>query len=183
MEVLIISKELKTNEEIRAKEVRMVDDNGEQLGIMVTRDALKLAQERELDLVEISPNGKPPVCKLMNYGKYRFEQSKREKEARKKQKVVSVKEVKFRLGIEEHDYQVKAKAAQKFLQDGDKLKVTIMFRGRERAHTEAGTVICMKLAKQLEELASIESRPSVEGRNMIMVLAPRSDKTAKKTEE
>ena len=124
--------------------MRLVSPAGEQLGIFSVREALKIAQEQNLDLVEVAPNGKPPVCRIMDYGKYRFEQSKREREARKKQKVINIKEVKFRLGIEEHDFQVKARNAIRFLEAGDKVKVTIMFRGRE-THADLGRNICLNL--------------------------------------
>jgi translation initiation factor IF-3 len=155
--------------------VRLVSPAGEQLGIFSVREALKIAQEQNLDLVEVAPNGKPPVCRIMDYGKYRFEQSKREREARKKQKVINIKEVKFRLGIEEHDFQVKARNAIRFLEAGDKVKVTIMFRGREISHADLGRNICLKLAEQLKEIASVEKPPKVEGKNMIMILVPTQD--------
>lgn len=161
------------NEEIRVREIRLVDENQEQLGVMSPQAALKIAQERNLDLVEIAPTARPPVCRLMDYGKYRFEQNKREKEAKKKQKIINIKEVKFRLNIEEHDFQIKAHNAERFLLDGDKVKVTIMFRGREVSHAASGKVICDKLAEQLREIAVVEKKPDVEGRNMIMVLAPK----------
>ncbi|MDS1030798.1 translation initiation factor IF-3 [Bacillota bacterium LX-D] len=176
MEVKIISKDLRVNEEIRAREVRLVDTNGDQLGILALKDALKLAQERGVDLVEVASAAKPPVCRIMDFGKYSYEQSKREKEARKKQKVINVKEVKFRLGIDEHDFQVKARNAIKFLQSGDKVKVTIMFRGREISHTDLGKELCLKLANQLSDIAGVEKAPNVEGKNMTMILSPKQDK-------
>ncbi len=128
-----------------------------------------------MDLVEVAPAAKPPVCRIIDYGKYRYEQSKREKEARKNQKIINVKEVKFRLGIEEHDFQVKAKNAAKFLKSGDKVKVTVMFRGREISHADLGKAICTKLANQLSDIAVVEKQPNVEGRNMTMILAPKQD--------
>lgn len=155
--------------------MRLVGTDGEQLGIMPVREALKVAYDQGLDLVEVAPNAKPPVCRIMDYGKYRFEQSKREREARKKQKVINIKEVKFRLGIEEHDFQVKAKNAVRFLKAGDKVKVTVMFRGREISHADLGKEICLKLANQLQDIASVEKPPNVEGRNMTMILAPKQD--------
>jgi len=164
---------LRVNEEIRVREVRLVGDDGEQLGIMPVKEALKIAQDKGLDLVEVAPNGKPPVCRVMDYGKYRFEQSKRDREARKKQKVINIKEVKFRLAIEEHDFQVKARNAIRFLEAGDKVKVTVMFRGREISHSELGKELCLKLAEQLKDIAIVEKPPKVEGRNMTMVLAPK----------
>lgn len=171
----IISKDLRVNEEIRAREVRLVGSDGEQLGIMPVREALKVAGEHNMDLVEVAPNAKPPVCRIMDYGKYKFEQSKREREARKKQKVINIKEVKFRLGIEEHDFQVKARNAIRFLQAGDKVKVTVMFRGREISHSDLGRNICQKLANQLQDIASVEKPPNVEGRNMTMILVPKQE--------
>ena len=161
-------------EDIRSAEVRLVSDNeDEQLGIMSARDALRMAHERELDLVEIAPNGKPPVCKLMDYGKYRFDQLKRDKEAKKNQRIVSLKEVKLRINIEEHDFEVKAKNAQKFLAGKDKVKVTIMFRGREITHPEQGIELCRRMAERLADVASVEKAAKVEGRNMTMILAPK----------
>ena len=175
--LIVISKEsLRINEEIRAREVRVVADEGEQLGIMSGRDALNLALERHMDLVEIAPNAKPPVCRIMDYGKYRYEQKKRKKEARKKQKTFDIKEVKLRPGIEDHDFDVKFKNAVRFLEDGDKVKVTIMFRGRELSHPELGEVLLTKMAKQLEDLAVIERAAKLEGKNMIMIVSPKVNK-------
>ena len=167
---------MRINEEIRAREVRVVADEGEQLGIMSGRDALNLALERHMDLVEIAPNAKPPLCRIMDYGKYRYEQQKREKEARKKQKTFDIKEVKLRPGIEDHDFDVKFKNAVRFLEDGDKVKVTIMFRGRELSHPELGEVLLTKMAKQLEDLAVIERAAKLEGKNMIMIVSPKVNK-------
>ncbi|NCD09671.1 MAG: translation initiation factor IF-3 [Negativicutes bacterium] len=167
---------MRINEEIRAREVRVVADEGEQLGIMSGRDALNLALERHMDLVEIAPNAKPPVCRIMDYGKYRYEQQKRDKEARKKQKTFDIKEVKLRPGIEDHDFDVKFKNAVRFLEDGDKVKVTIMFRGRELSHPELGEVLLIKMAKQLEGLAVIERAAKLEGKNMIMIVSPKANK-------
>ena len=143
---------------------------------MSLEEALALAENRHLDLVEIAPNAKPPVCRIMDYGKYLYEQQKREKEARKRQKVVDVKEVKLRPGIEEHDFDVKTKNAIRFLTDGDRVKVTIMFRGRELSHPELGEVLLVKMADKLSELAIVERRPKLEGKNMIMIVAPKSAK-------
>lgn len=155
-------------------EVRLVsNDNDEQLGVLSVKEAMKIAHERELDLVEIAPNAKPPVCKLMDYGKYRFEQLKREKEAKKNQRVTSIKEVKLRINIEAHDFEVKAKNAEKFLSAKDKVKVTIMFRGREISHPELGVEVCERFAERLAEVAVVEKPAKAEGRNMIMILAPR----------
>ncbi|MCQ2374093.1 MAG: translation initiation factor IF-3 [Phascolarctobacterium sp.] len=167
---------MRINEEIRAREIRVVVDGGEQLGIMSSREALQIAAERHLDLVEISPNAKPPVCKIMDFGKYRYEQQKREKEARKKQKTFDIKEVKLRPGIEQHDFEVKLKNAVRFLEDGDKVKVTIMFRGRELSHPELGEVLLNRMADEMKELAVVERVPKLEGKNMIMIVAPKPKK-------
>ena len=156
---------MRINEEIRAREVRVIANGGEQLGIMSSRDALKLALENHLDLVEIAPTAKPPVCRIMDYGKYRYEQQKREKEARKKQKTFDIKEVKLRPGN-----------AVRFLEDGDKVKVTIMFRGRELSHPELGEVLLNRMAQQLKEIAVVERVPKLEGKNMIMIVAPKPAK-------
>ena len=155
------------------KEVRLVSEDGEQLGIIPIRDALMMAEEKGVDLVEVAPSAKPPVCRMMDYGKFKFEQSKREKEARKKQKIISIKEVKMRPNIEEHDFQVKAKNARKFLTEGDKLKFTIMFRGRQITHPELGEKLCLKLAAELSDISAVEKSPKVEGRNMVMILVPK----------
>ena len=162
---------MRINDEIRAREVRVVSDENEQLGIMSLRDALAMAEEQELDLVEVAPNGKPPVCRIMNYGKYRYEQQKREKEAKKKQKVFVLKEVKLRPNIEDHDFYVKLKNAQRFLADGDKVKVTIMFRGRELSHPELGQAVLVRFADELKDIANVEKSAKLEGRNMTMILA------------
>lgn len=167
---------MRTNEEIRAREVRVIGSDGEQLGIMSGREAQQLAYEKHLDLVEIAPTAKPPVCRIMDYGKYRYEQQKREKESRKKQKTFDIKEVKLRPGIEEHDFNVKFKNAVRFLEDGDKVKVTIMFRGRELSHPELGEVLLNKMAAQLKEMAVVERQPKLEGKNMIMIVAPKPSK-------
>ncbi len=145
------------------------------MGIVSPKEGLQIAMDKGMDLVEVSPAAKPPVCRIMDYGKYMFELSKKERESRKKQKTVNVKEVKFRVGIEEHDFQTKARNAIKFIENGDKVKVTIMFRGREITHSELGTVICLKLAKQLEDIANVEKPPKLEGKNMTMILVPKSE--------
>ena len=161
---------------IRAKEVRLIGPEGEAYDIVPLSKAKEIAREAGLDLVEVAPQAKPPVCKVMDYGKFKYDKLKRQKEAKKKQKTIVVKEVKFRIKIEEHDFQVKAKNARKFLLAGNKLKVTIMFRGRERSHPEMGRDICLKLAKQMEEISTIEKMPKAEGRNMIMILNPLPEK-------
>ncbi len=164
------------NEDIREREVRVVDESGEQLGIMPTPQALKLAEERQLDLVNIAPSAKPPVCKLMDYGKYRFEQSKREKEIKKNQKIIETKEVRLSATIEDHDIDVRYRQAVKFLQDGNKVKVSIRFRGRQIAHSEIGTDVMQNFAERIKEYGTVEKKPVIEGRNMTMVLAPRDPK-------
>ncbi len=168
-----INKELLINHKIRAREVRLIGAEGEQLGIMPLEDALNLARERNLDLVNIAPQAKPPVCRIMDFGKYKFEQSKREKEARKKQKTTSVKEIKMRPNIEKHDFQVKVRNGIRFLQNGDKVKASVVFRGREITHPEIGRVLCSKLAEELQQFANVERDPKIEGRNMVMILSPK----------
>ncbi len=160
---------------IRGTEVRLIgEDNNEQLGIMSLKEAQKLAIEKGLDLVEISPTAKPPVCKIMDYGKYYFEQTKKEREAKKNQKVINIKEVKLRPNIEDHDFETKAKNAEKFLKNGDKVKVTIMFRGREVTHPELGKVLCDRMVERLAEAGQVEKAAKLEGRNMTMILATKN---------
>ena len=168
--IVIAKDDLRINEEIRAREVRVTAEDGGQLGIMAVTEAVALAYEKHLDLVEIAPTAKPPVCRIMDYGKYRYEQQKRDKEARKRQKTFDVKEVKLRPGIEQHDFEVKSKNAIRFLQDGDKVKVTIMFRGRELSHPELGEVLLTKMAQNLQDICVVERAPKLEGKNMIMIL-------------
>lgn len=168
------------NEEIRDKEVRLVSDSGEQLGIMSSQDALRLAIERDLDLVKISPNAVPPVCKLMDYGKYRFEQAKRDKEARKNQHVVEIKEVRMSPSIDVADFNVKLKNAQKFLAEGNRVKVTVRFRGREMAHTDIGRGLLIKFSEQCAEFAVMDKEPKLDGRHMSMFLSPKPAKDEKK---
>ena len=172
-EVLGIN-DLMINEEIRDREVRVVDQNGEQLGVMSSRDALALAEERQLDLVKIAPQARPPVCKLMDYGKYRFEQSKKEREFRKNQKVITVKEVRLSATIEDHDVDVKFKNAVKFLKEGNKVKVTIRFRGRQITHSEIGRQIMTEFAERIKEYGTVDKAPQIEGRNMSMFISPRA---------
>jgi translation initiation factor IF-3 len=173
------------NEGIRAREVRVVDNNGEQLGIMSVREALSIAGERGLDLVEVAPSAKPPVCRIMDYGKHRYEQSKRDKAAKKKQKIVNVKEIRMSPKIDEHDFEVKLRAADRFLKSGDKVKVSVRFRGREIVHADLAKTKLDNLAAQLQDIAIVERPPKLEGRQMIAVLAPRTDgqKTEKKVEK
>lgn len=154
----------------------MVSADGEQLGILPVKEALRLAQEKELDLVEVAPTAKPPVCKIMDYGKYRYEQSKREREARKKQKVVEIKEVRLTPKIENHDFQVKVKSAIKFLNGGDKVKASVRFRGREIVHADLGKNLLLQLYEAVKEYANLEREPKIEGKQMIMILNPKQEK-------
>ena len=175
--MLTISKlDHQLNEEIRDKEVRVIGDDGAQLGIMSSADALRMAEEREMDLVKISPNATPPVCKIMDYGKFRFEQTKKEKEARKNQRVVEVKEVRMSPGIDTNDFNVKLKNAQKFLKEGNRVKVTVRFRGREMAHTNIGEQLLKKFGEDCAEVATVEKNPKLDGRHMSMFLSPKNAK-------
>ncbi len=171
-----INNEPMINEEIRDREVRLIDSDGSQLGIMSTRDAILKAEEKGLDLVKIVPNARPPVCKLMNYDKHRYEQAKRERELRKNQRIVELKEVQLSATIEENDIQTRYKNAVKFLEAGDKVKVSIRFRGRQIAHANIGMQIMLDFAKRIEEYGTIERRPKLEGRFMIMIIAPKAEK-------
>ena len=168
------------NDDIRDKEVRVIGEDGAQLGIMSSAEALQIAEEKDLDLVKIAPGSNPPVCKIMDYGKYRFEQSKREKEARKNQHVIEVKEIRMSPSIGENDFNTKLKNAQKFLRDGDRVKVTVRFRGREMAHTNIGEQLLRKFAEQCAELANLDKQPKLEGRNMSMFLSPKPQGNNKK---
>ena len=161
------------NEAIRAREVRLVGETGEQLGIVALGKALDLARERSLDLVNVAPQARPPVCKLMDYGRFKYEQSKRDKESRKKQHVITIKEVQLRPQTEEHDYQVKLRNAIKFLNEKNKVKVNVRFRGRQVTHPELGRALCERFAADVSELASVEKPGRLEGRNMIMILSPK----------
>ena len=164
------------NEEITDKEIRLIGENGEQLGIVSGEEALRTAEEQGLDLVKISPQATPPVCKLMNYGKYKFEQSKREKEARKNQHVVEIKEIRMSPGIDVGDFNTKLKNAQKFLSDGNRVKVSVRFRGREMAHTSLGEVLLKQFGESCAEVATVEKGAKLEGRNMSMFLSPKNSK-------
>ena len=168
-----ISKDFSINDEIREKELRVIGSDGEQLGVISSAEAKRLAEEKDLDLVMISPNAAPPVCKIMDFGKFVYEQSKKEKEAKKKQKVVEIKEVRCSLTIEEHDIDIKAKNARKFLLEGDKVKITVRFRGREMELAHMGQKILDNFAAKLEDVCLVEKRPKREGRNMTMVLGPK----------
>ncbi|PJN57136.1 Translation initiation factor IF-3 [Paenibacillus sp. GM2FR] len=169
-----ISKEHMINDEIRAKEVRLVGAEGEQIGIKPIREALQMAIDLNLDLVNVAPQAKPPVCRIMDYGKFRYEQQKKEKEARKNQKIVDIKEVWFRANIEEHDYQTKLRNVVKFLKDGDKVKCSVRFRGREITHANIGQKILERVKVEVADLCVIERQPKLEGRSMIMILAPKA---------
>ena len=158
------------NEQIRDKEIRLIGENGEQLGIMSARDAMKMAKEAELDLVKIAPAAKPPVCKIIDYGKYRYEQARKEKEAKKKQKTIEVKEVRLSPNIAVNDLNTKVGAARKFIEKGNKVKVTLRFRGREMAHMQSSKHILDDFAEQLKDVASVDKPPKIEGRNMTMFL-------------
>ena len=161
------------NEEIRVREVHLIDKDGANRGTVATAEAVRLAQEAGLDLVEIAPNADPPVCKLLDYGKYKYQEQKKAAEARKKQKVVEVKEIKFRPMIDDHDYDVKMRSMVRFFEDGDKVKVTLRFRGREMAHQELGMQLLSRVKEDTGKLAKVEQEPRMEGRQMVMVLAPR----------
>lgn len=175
----MISKELRVNDRIRARQVRLIAPDGEQLGIVSLQEALQKAEEYNLDLVEVSAAANPPVCRIMDYGKYRYEQQKREREARKKQKTITVKEVKFRPNIEEHDFQVKVRNAKRFLLSGNKVKCTVRFRGREIVHKELGRRVLERFAASVGEVSKIERQPEMEGRTMVMVLTPKQEKQEK----
>ena len=164
------------NEEIRDREIRLIDEDGGQLGLMSAEEALAVAVERGLDLVKIAPGSTPPVCRIMDYGKYRFEQSKREKEARRNQRTIEVKEIRMSPGIGVNDFNVKLKNGQKFLREGDRVKVSVRFRGREMTHTEIGEELLRKFAAACEEIASMDKPPKLEGRNMSMFLSPKTAK-------
>ena len=166
-----IKQELPINGQIREKEVQLIGVNGEKLGIVSTREALEKAGENNLDLVLVAPNSKPVVCKIMNYGKYKFEQAKKEKEAKKKQKILEVKEIRVTPKIDERDFEFKAKNARKFLTDGNKVKITVRFRGREVNNSKAGENVLNKFIEKLEDVATVEKKPKLEGRNMFTILA------------
>nr|WP_236338530.1 translation initiation factor IF-3 [Paenibacillus plantiphilus] len=171
----VISREHQINDEIRAREVRVVGAEGEQVGIKLLREALQMAVDLNMDLVNIAPTAKPPVCRIMDYGKFRYEQQKKEKEARKNQKIVDIKEVWFRANIDENDYQTKFRNVVKFLNEGDKVKCSVRFRGREITHASVGQRILDRLAKEVAELCVMERVPKLEGRSMIMILAPKNN--------
>ena len=175
LEVFYIKQELPINEQIRAREVQLIDEQGEKRGIVKFNDALDLAYEKKLDLVLVAPNAEPPVCKIMNYGKYKFEQAKREKEAKKKQKVFEVKEIRITPNIEQHDFDFKVKNARKFIEDGNKVKITVRFRGRELNYVKLGEDNLNKFIEALSDVASPEKKAILEGKNMFIILAKKAD--------
>lgn len=163
----------RVNEQIAVAEVRLIDETGENVGIVSKEDAQARAEEAGLDLVEVSPGARPPVCKILDYGRFKYEDQKKKSEARKRQKTIDVKEIKMRPNIDQHDYEVKMRSIQRFLADGDKVKVTLRFRGREMAHQELGLKVLDRVREELDEVAKVEQFPKLEGRQMIMVMAPR----------
>ena len=175
----ISNKDMLINEEIRDREVRLIGPDGEQLGVMPIATAQNLAIEKNLDLVKIAPQATPPVCKIMDYGKYKFEQAKREKEARKNQKVIEIKEVRLSLNIDTNDFNTKVNRAIKFLQDGDKVKASLRFRGREMAHPELGGNIMKRFTEAVAEFGVVEKQPKLEGRSMVMFISPKPASTTK----
>ncbi len=169
-----IKQELPINRQIRAREVQLIGETGEKLGVKSFEDAMSLAEEKNLDLVLVSPNADPQVCKVMNYGKYKFEQAKKEKEAKKKQKVLELKEIRVTPNIEEHDFGFKSKNARKFIEDGNKLKITVRFRGREVNNSKAGEAVLNKFIEELADIVTVEKQPKLEGRNMFTILVKKA---------
>lgn len=172
----ISAEDLRVNDQIRAREVRVVDNEGEQIGVMPLKKGLSLAEERDLELVEVAPQADPPVCKIMDYGKYKYEQAKKAKEAKKNQNVMKTKEVQMSVNIEDHDFNTKVNMAKRFLNNKDKVKVSIRFRGREISHKDLGYDLMDRFAEELEELGRVSSKPQLEGRNLLMFITPKSDK-------
>ncbi len=163
----------KINDAIRAREVRLIDETGQNVGVVSKFDALARAEQAGLDLVEVSPDAEPPVCKILDFGKYKYQEQKKAAEARKHQKIVEIKEIKMRPGIDDHDYDVKMRAIKRFFEEGDKVKVTLRFRGREMAHQHLGMDVLVRVKNDVEPIAKVESEPRFEGRQMVMVLAPK----------
>ena len=176
MEVFYIKQELPINEQIRAKEVQLIDEEGNKRGTISLQEALDIAYEKKLDLVLVAPNAQPPVCKIMNYGKYKFEQAKKEKEARKKQKVLEVKEIRITHNIEKHDFEFKSKNARKFIEDGNKVKITVRFRGRELNYVKLGEETLNEFIEALSDVSVVEKKPLLEGKNMFIILAKKTEK-------
>jgi len=175
----ISREDVQINEAIRAREVRLIDENNTQLGIVGIRDALRIAVEKDLDLVNVAPTAKPPVCRIMDFGKFKYEQSKKEKDARKNQKIIDIKEIRMTPNIEDHDFETKVKSAIKFLQEGDKVKAAVRFRGREITHPGIGQAVLEKMVRELEPYGVLERAPRLEGKNMIIILNPKN--TVEKT--
>ena len=174
--MFFIKQELPINGQIRAREVQLIGDEGEKLGVVSLKEALEVAEEKKLDLVLVAPNSKPPVCKIMNYGKYKFEQAKKEKEAKKKQKTFELKELRITPNTEEHDFNFKVKNAKKFIEDGCKVKITVRFRGRELNYVKQGETILNKFIEELSDVATPEKKPILEGKNMFIILAKKAEK-------
>ena len=174
--MFFIKQELPINGQIRAKEVQLIGENGEKLGVVPLNEALEKAGDKNLDLVLVAPNARPVVCRMMNYGKYKFEQAKKEKEAKKKQRTLEIKEIRVTPNIEEHDFGFKLKNAKKFLSDGNKVRITVRFRGREINNSKAGEVVLNKFIEGLEDVATVEKKPKLEGRNMFIILAKKAEK-------
>jgi len=172
----ISAEDLRVNNKIRAREVRVVDNEGEQIGVMPLKKGLSLAEEKDLELVEVATQASPPVCKIMDYGKYKYEQAKKAKEAKKNQNVMKTKEVQMSVNIEDHDFNTKVNMAERFLNNKDKVKVSLRFRGREIAHKDLGFDLMDRFAEKLEDLGRVSSKPQLEGRNLLMFITPRSDK-------
>ena len=174
LEVFFIKQELPINRQIRAKEVQLIGETGEKLGVLSLNDALEKAEEKNLDLVLVAPNANPVVCKIMNYGKYKFEQAKKEKEAKKKQKIAEIKEIRITPNIEEHDFGFKAKNARKFIEDGNKVKITVRFKGREVNNSKLGENVLNKFIENLSDIANVDKKPKLEGRNMFIMLSKKA---------
>ena len=172
--MFFIKQELPINGQIRAREVQLIGDEGEKLGVVSIKEALEVAGEKKLDLVLVAPNSKPPVCKIMNYGKYKFEQAKKEKEAKKKQKIAEIKEIRITPNIEEHDFGFKAKNARKFIEYGKKVKITVRFKGREVNNSKLGEDVLNKFIENLSDIANVDKRPKLEGRNMFIMLSKKA---------
>ena len=174
--MFFIKQELDINGQIRLKEVQLIDENGQKLGVMTSSKALEIAEEKNLDLVLVAPNGNPPVCKIMNYGKFKFEQAKKEKEAKKKQKVAELKELRITPNIDEHDFNFKCKNARKFIEDGNKVKITVRFRGRELNYIKLGETTLNRFSEELSDIANVEKKPILEGKNMFVILSKKTEK-------
>ena len=172
--MFFIKQELPINGQIRAREIQLIGDEGEKLGVVSLKEALEIAEEKKLDLVLVAPNAKPPVCKIMNYGKYKFEQAKKEKEAKKKQKIAEVKEIRITPNIEEHDFGFKSKNARKFIEDGNKVKITVRFKGREVNNSKLGEEVLNKFIENLSDIANVDKQPKLEGRNMFIMLSKKA---------